>query len=275
MKLKKIYRFDNKRTIWRIIPTDEGKLIIEEREPEKKQAYFHCLETESGKKIFKDFQLDDNFWIGIETIRDDIIYFHKFAKPDMPKHKGIYAFDIKTKKIFWENPDLIYQFIHRDKLFAYVEKFEGRKYYSLDPNSGEVIEQLGENYELINRLREESIKLENNNSYLFPETFEDDSSLDQRVVELIKSLRNESVVSGKIEFILKNELMMISFHEVNSKGTLNNLFKAVDLSKGKYILEEVINKETGLFLTDSFFVKDDLLFLLFGKTRLEVYKIIN
>ena len=68
---------------------------------------------------------------------------------------------------------------------------------------------------------------------------------------------------------------MISFHEVNSKGTFNNLFKAVDLSKGKYILEEVINKETSLFLTDSFFVKDDLLFLLFGKTRLEVYEIIN
>jgi len=68
---------------------------------------------------------------------------------------------------------------------------------------------------------------------------------------------------------------MLSFHVANSKGSLNNLFKAVDLSKGKYILEEVINKETSLFLTDSFFVKDNLLFLLFGKTRLEVYKIIH
>jgi hypothetical protein len=66
----------------------------------------------------------------------------------------------------------------------------------------------------------------------------------------------------------------MSFHEANSRGSLNNFFKAVDLSKGKYILEEVINKETSLFLTDSFFVKDDLLFLLFGKTRLVVYKII-
>jgi hypothetical protein len=82
-------------------------------------------------------------------------------------------------------------------------------------------------------------------------------------------------VSGKIEFILKNQLLMMSFHEANSKGSLNNLFRAVDLSTGKYILEEVINKETSLFLTDSFFVKDDWLFLLFGKTRLEVYKIIN
>jgi hypothetical protein len=68
---------------------------------------------------------------------------------------------------------------------------------------------------------------------------------------------------------------MMSFHTVNDRGNLNNLFKAVDLSTGKYILEEVINKETSLYLTDSFFVKDNLLFLLFGKTRLEVYKIVN
>jgi hypothetical protein len=274
MKLKKNFRFDNKRQIWRIIPTDTRKLIIEEREPEKKQVYFHCLSIDSGKKILSDFQLDDNFWVGIETVQNEIIFFHKFAKPDMPKHKGIYAFDIKSKKIFWENPHLIYQFIYRDKMFAYVEKFEGRKYYSLAPNSGEIIDELGENYQLINTLREEAIKEENNNSYLFPEAFEDDSSTDKKVSELIKSLRNEFVVSGKIEFIHQDNLLMISFHEANSKGTLNNLFKAVDLSTGKYILEEVINKETGLFLTDSFFVKDDFLFLLFGKTRLVVYKII-
>jgi hypothetical protein len=82
------------------------------------------------------------------------------------------------------------------------------------------------------------------------------------------------VVSGKIEYLLKDQLLLMSFHKTNSKGSMNNLFKAVDLSTEKYILEEVINKETSLFLTDSFFVKDDLLFLLFGKTRLLVYKLI-
>jgi hypothetical protein len=127
---------------------------------------------------------------------------------------------------------------------------------------------------LINKLRDESIKEEENKGYLFPEVFEADSVTDDRANEFIKTLRNDFVISGKIEFILKNDLMLLSFHEANSRGNLNNLFKAVDLSKGKYILEEVINKETSLFLTDSFFVKDDLLFLLFGKTRLEVYKII-
>ncbi|HSW53569.1 MAG TPA: DUF4905 domain-containing protein [Ignavibacteriaceae bacterium] len=274
MKLKKKYRFDNKRQIWRIIPTDTGKLIIEERHLEEKQVYFHCFDLDSGKKILSDFQLDDKFWVGIEAVRDDVIYFHKFAKPDMPKHRGIFAFDLMKKIFIWQNPELVFLFILQEKIFANKEKFEGRDYYAINPSTGEIIEDVGANYELINRLRDESIKEEKNKGYLFPESFEADSVADNRTNEFIKSLRNDFVISGKIEFIWKANLLMLSFHEANSKGTLNNLFKAVDLSKGKYILEEVINKETGLFLTDSFFVKDDLLFLLFGKARLEVYKII-
>ena len=274
MKLKKKYKFDNKRQIWRIIPTNESKLVIEEREPEKKQAYFHCLSLDSGKKILNNFQLEDNFWVGIETVKDDTIFFHKFAKPDMPKHKGIFAFDIKSKKIFWENPDLIFQFIYQDKIYAYVDKFEGRKYFSIDTENGKVIEEFGENYELINELRDKSIIDENNKDYLFPESFENDSLPAQKANEFIQKLRNDFVISGKIEFILKDNLLMLSFHEANSKGSFDNQFKAVDLSIGKYILEEVINKETKLFFTDSFFVKDDLLFLLFGKNRLVVYNII-
>lgn len=274
MKLKKNYKFDNGRQIWRIIPTNSGKLIIEEREPEKKQVYFHCLELGSGKKIFSNFQLDDTFWVGVETVKDNIIYFHKFAKPDMPKHRGIFAYDFIKKEFLWKNPELIFLFLLHNNLYAYKEKFEGRDYYAINPSTGEIDEDVGSNYELINRLRDESIKEEENKGYLFPEVFETDSETDDQVNEFIKALRNDFVVSGKIECLSKDQLLLISFHEANSRGSLNNLFKAVDLSTGKYILEEVINKETSLFLTDSFFVKDNLLFLLFGKTRLVVYKII-
>lgn len=274
MKLKKKYRFDNKRQIWRIIPANADKLLIEERELEKMQVYFHCLYIDSGKKILSNFQLDDKFWVGVEAVQNDIIFFHKFAKPDMPKHRGIFAYDLTKEVFLWQNPEFIFLFLLHNKLYTYKEKFEGRNYYAINPSTGEMIEDVGSNYELINRLRDESIKEEKNKGYLFPEVFEADSVADNRTNEFIKSLRNDFVISGKIEFIWKDNLLMLNFHEANSKGTLNNLFKAVDLSKGKYILEEVINKETNLFLTDSFFVKDDLLFLLFGKTKLEVYKII-
>lgn len=273
MKLKKSYRFDNNRQIWRIIPFDKDKLIIEEREPENKQTYFHCLSIDSGKKIFSNFQLEDKFWVGIETVKDDIIYFHKFAKPDMPKHRGIFAFNVYKKEFIWQNADLIFLFLFNGKLYAYKDKFEGRNYYSINPANGEIIEELGENYGLINNLRNLSSQSVGDDGLLFSETFDSSSNVSIKAEGFIKSFKEKFVVSGKIEYILKNQLLLISFHEANSKGSLNNLFKAVDLSKGKYILEEVINKEIKLFMTDSFFVRNNLLFLLFGKTRLEVFKI--
>ena len=275
MKLKKNYKFDNGRQIWRIIPTNSGKLIIEEREPEKKLVYFHCLEIDSGKRILSNFQPEDNFWVGIEAVEGDTMFFHKFAKPDMPKHRGIFAYDFMKKEFLWTNPEFIFLFIYKDKLYTYRDKFEGRNYYSMNPFNGEIIEEIGDNYEHINNLRSEASEKEADIGYSFPENFETDSGENEQANQFMKSLRNHFVVSGKIEYILKNQLLLMSFHQVNSKGSLNNLFKAVDLSKRKYILEEVINKETSLFLIDSFFVKDDWLFLLFGKTRLEVYKIVN
>jgi hypothetical protein len=274
MKIKKIYRFDNNRQIWRILPTYNGKLVIEERNPELKQVYFHCLETKSGKKIFEDFQLDDKFWVGIEAIQNDIIYFHKFAKPDMPKHRGIFAYDIRSQNLVWENPELIFQFLSEDKLYAFKERFEGKFFYSLNPFNGEIIEEIGDNHNLVNELRNEALHKQNNQKYLFPELINEGSLVDHRAIDLVKKVRNDFVVSGNIEFILVENMLMISFHEVSSKGSYNNIFKAVDLNTGKYILEEVINKETSLYLTDSFFVKDNFLFLLFGKSRLQVYKII-
>jgi len=274
MKLKKKYQFDNKRQIWRIIPTNEGKLIIEERELEKKQTYFHCLSLDSGKKLLSNFQLEDKFWVGIETIKDDIIFFHKFAKPDMPKHRGIFAFNIKSKEMIWQNPEFIFLFSLDDKIYIYKDKFEGRNYHSINASNGEIIEDLKDNFELINQIRNESSVKVNDESYLFPEAYDSELDIEHSAKNFINSLRNDFVISGKVEYILKDQSLMLSFHEANSQGSLTNHFKAIDLSGGKYILEEVINKETSLFLTDSFFIKDDLLFLLFGKTRLVVYKII-
>ena len=52
-------------------------------------------------------------------------------------------------------------------------------------------------------------------------------------------------------------------------------FKAVDLNSGKYILVEKLVEETKLFLSDSFFVKGNLLFVLLGKSKLNVYELRN
>ena len=131
MKIKKKFTHDNKRPIWRILPTETGKLIIEERGKDNKQVYFNCINIENGKKVFKNFQLEEKFWIGIEAVYNDVIYFHKFIKPDMPQHIGIIAVDLDNKKTLWEDLNNSFLFILNEKVYCYRQMFEGRKYFSL------------------------------------------------------------------------------------------------------------------------------------------------
>jgi hypothetical protein len=68
---------------------------------------------------------------------------------------------------------------------------------------------------------------------------------------------------------------MFNFHKIESDNSLENSFKAVDLSTGKFILEKVLNLRTNAFVPDSFFLKENILFLLVERTKLEAYTIIN
>ncbi len=274
MKLKKKYVHNNKRQIFRLIPTDSGKLVIEERETEKRQAYFNCLNIESGKKIFKNLQLDEKFWLGIETVYKDIIFFHRFTKPDMPQHNGIIAFDINEQKVLWKDDNLTFLFIKDEKVYTFQQMFENRKHFILDYKSGEVIEELGSDPVSINLLREEVIVSEDFSRYLFPQKFDASTIINDPANQFLKSLRETHLITGSIEFVLKDYLLMFNFHEINSDNSLKNIFKSVDLSKGKYILEETLNSRTNAFAPDSFFVRDNILFLLIERMKVGVYAIV-
>ncbi len=275
MKLKKKYVHNNKRQIFRLIPTTTGKLIIEERETEKKQAYFNCLEIESGKKIFKNLQLDEKFWLGIEAIYNDVIFFHRFTKPDMPQHNGIIAFDINDQKIMWQDDYQTFLFIKDEKVYAFRQMFENRKHFTLDYKTGGIIEELGSDSVSINNLREEVIASEDFSGYLFPRKHDSSVIFNEVANQFLKSLREIHLISGSTEYVLRDNLLLFNFHEIIADNSLMNIFKAVDLSKGKYILEVTLNSRTNAFAPDSFFIKDDLLFLLIERIKVGVYEIVN
>lgn len=275
MILKKKYSHSNKKQIFRLLPTNTGKIVIEERDTEKKQAYFNCLHIDSGKKIFKNLQLDERFWIGIEAVYNDIIFFHKFQKPDMPHHRGIIAYDIEKKKKMWEDLGNTFLFIKDDKVYSFQQNFNGREFFALNYSTGEMIEELGNDPSSINLLREELIESEDFSAYIFPAMFDSSSAINQDANDWLIKLRESHLISGKIEFALKDNLLMFNFHEINADNSLNNIFKAVDLLKGKYIFETTLNFSTNAFAPDSFFVKDNLLFLFIERKKLGVYDIIN
>lgn len=275
MKLKKQYKHDNKKQIWRILPTANQKLVIEERDASTKEVFFNCLEIESGKKIFKNFQLDEKNWIGIESIFNDIIFFHAYGKPDMPAHKSIIAFDIKSQTILWQNDSYVFSFVFEDKVYCYQQRFESRVFFALDYLTGNVIEDFGIDVAIVNELKEKSEKEFYEQNYFFPEYFNRNSSVENEWQKYLSNALTENVIKGEISYLRFKDFLLFNYHEVSKSNTLNNIFTVVDLSKNKIILKEILDKSLSSLMPESFFVKDKFLFLIVDKTKVLIYKIME
>jgi len=272
--VKKVYSFTNKRDIWRLIPSESGYLVIEERDAKTREVFFNCLKTTDGKILIKNFQLEEKYWAGIEAVHSDLIFFHKFRKPDMPNHKGIYVLDIPTQKIIWQNDDLVFQLAKDDAVFAFQTGFDGRNYFYLNSKTGEVIKNLGDNFDEVNKLREELMQNDFMKSFSFPAQFINDEN-DSVTSQLFKSLKEDKNIIRNIDWLKLNNYILFNYHRTNSDHTFNNNFRIFDLAKQKYVLKETVNSNTTKLIPESFFLINNLLFLLIEKSKLVVYRIMQ
>lgn len=271
-RLKKNYTFSSERNIWRLIPAESDLLVIEERDTTSKEVFFNCLTLTEGKLVFKNLQLGEKYWIGIEAVHKNIIYFHKFSRPDLPGHKGIYAFDVFEKKIIWQNDDLQFLFADENKIYSFQQTFDGRKFFVLDFLTGRLESQLEGDSTDLNKLRANGLQADFLNSFLFP-TIDDEIFENGEVDKLIKQILSEFKVEGNFNWIEHLGLILFSFHAKNSNGTYNKYFRVYDVEKQKYILKDTLNSKSKNLVPDSFFIVRNLLFLLIEKNKLVVYRI--
>ncbi len=269
MKLNRKYTFSNNRQIWRLLLSDGNRLIIEERDVDKKEAFYNCVQAENGKDIFRNFQLDEKYWTGIESVYKEIIFFHKFTKPDMPGHKFIIAYDIDSSKILWQTDKYSFLFIHEDKVYVFRQQFETRDFFTLNYLTGELIDELGDNAIPINNLRESLSDEDKFRNYHFPIIYKEDENLKDIINKSVADMR----VEGNLEYILFSNFLLFNFFQRNSIGKLENRFIVSDINDSSTKLDEIILSNANSYVPDSFFLKDNLLFVLKEKTKVEVFEI--
>jgi outer membrane protein assembly factor BamB len=273
MKLKKKFKFSDGFQVWRIKITDTDKLFIETRDTEKMKAYFHCYDLLSGKKIFSEFMMNEIFWLGIEAIKGDIVFFHRYAKPDMPGHRGIFAFDINTQKVLWEDESYAFSFIKNDLIYVFKEQFEGRYYYTLNIETGEIVDDLGEVSEEIKILRDEAELMIDYSNYNFPERYL--ASEIDKIDEIISKETANVEIASSVDYVIYDDLLMFNYHQIVGRKELTNKLKAFDLSKGKEIYSEVLNKSANAYAPDSFFLYKNVAIILKEKKEVIILEIKN
>lgn len=272
MKATQLYTYESIYQIWRILISDSEKLIIETRDVNTKEVFFNCLELLNGKMIFKDLQLKEKYWIGIETIYKDLIFLHKFPKPDLPGHKEIIVFEISSKSVLWENNNFSFLFIYEDHVYCYRQSFESRSFFILDYKNGNLISSLGENYKEINRLKELAEKTNSSLNYIFPEIYNSINNEDN-IYKAIDSQTSTIEIKGEIEYAIYRNMLFFSFHSKGEGGITVNNFCAYDLSSESVLFSDILNENVSALMTDSFFIYKNILFLLKEKNGLAVYKL--
>lgn len=267
--LSRYLKHNNKKQIWRILISETDKLLIEERDPKTREVFFSCYDLSTKAKIFSNFQFDEKAWIGIEAIENDIIVFHFYLKPDMPQHRGFFAYDLKQKKILWKNEMLTYFFSDNEKIVAFQQQFEGRFYVEIDLRTGEVIRNLGEEYAQVNQLKEETQAKKSYSDYLFPEAF--NPLNDDPQFNCIRNSISNFSFSGRVECFQHEKSLFFTFHEKKDEKFTQH-FYICDTATGSLLYSAVLNKNIHQYAVDSFFIYKRFLFLIKEKQIIEIVK---
>ncbi|MEW6653999.1 MAG: DUF4905 domain-containing protein [Bacteroidota bacterium] len=269
--MTKHFDYKSDKLIFRLLITDSDKLLIESRDANTKEVYFNCFCLETRRQILNNLQLAEKIWLGVEAVYKDIIFFHKFPKPDMPGHKGIIAFDIAQQKIIWQNNEYAFSFVYQDKVYCCTQGFEERFYYSLDYLTGEANNNLGSNFAQANSIRTEAENQKDWSQYLYPEP--NISHADKSIQQTITQFTDRLSLAGELEWAKIKDLLLFTFHTREKNNKFTNRFAALSITSGKTILYETINENVTALLTDSFFVYKEFLFLLKGKNEVVIYKL--
>jgi hypothetical protein len=262
--LKKLFSYDRGKQIFRLLPIENDKILIEERDRTIKEAFFSCLDLRTGKIIFSDLQFDEKYWIGIESIYKDVIFFHKFERPDLPNHKGIIAYDIKSQTTLWEKP-YKFLFVSDDKVFMMSNESGITEFYLFDYLSGE-------NETDINEFMNLNPKKEDYSDFIYSRKISKEDFLNTIHPEIRKEISGY-LIKDYINLAEKDNISLCSFHYINDDGKFDNIFYAFD-KNGTILLQETLNKGSEKLEPESFFIKGDLLFLLFGVSGFGVYQFI-
>lgn len=269
MKIKKRFTHARGLAVWRLLINKDGNLLIEERDTKIKEVFYQCYHLETGKQQLKNFRPDETFWLGVEEFRNEVIYFHRFRKPDMPWHKDIIAYSLPEKKILWENTELVFGFRVGSELYAYKQTFEGAQFFQLNGDTGTVVTDLGENNPLITELKGRSEAEKDYSEYNFPSFYTPETI---GIIDEVLASRG-GVFEGQAEYILLPDCLLLTVHIKNKRQELQQVLYAVDLQSKKIYFEEVINKAEITLQFDSFFMFRDNLIVIRDKTDVVIYKI--
>lgn len=252
--------------IWRMLFSDGGHIVGENRNEHTKEASFFCLEERTGKLLWDGLTLEEPWWVGMEAVQKNVLLLHTFAKPDLPEHRGILAYDLTSAQPIWHNKELTFWFGYENSVYAYKTMFERRRGYSLDLHSGEIIQEFTESLDELQTVRELSMHERRQDDYRFPEVL-NLANADVRTSEAVKKTVGNRRIHGEIEFVRDREYLLFNYHAEEKGSTedavsLENRLEIIEVERNQRVYSDLLARGAKAPVPDSFFVKGDVVYFI-------------
>jgi hypothetical protein len=278
-RIKPEWVFNQNGNLWRFVFGGKEFIAGETRDLEEKKLYLFTFDVQTGKEFLKNFLFEDgNYWISIEGATTEILYLHRFEKPELPYHKNIIAIDIRTGNRLWENEDYQYYFSTEDKLFGIKQKFEKAELVEIDVTDGRVIREISEEeYAEILEMKRKSDDDLYTEFYNYPKSVSQHPP-DEIAGEIIcKTVTN---AEGEIEYIIKDGKLFFNYYKPADIDTRDitrkyykNIFCIYDVLSGEKQYEDILNERSSFNVPDNFFCKDNFLYYLREKKDIVAIKL--
>ncbi len=252
------WSYESDQLLWMIRISDDGRILIEERNPEARTASFACVAADDGRVLWSGLRFEEPWWISLAGIYDGVAYFHGYRRPDMPSPLGIHAVDLATGRILWRNADHIFEFAVGTDVFASQSSFEGRRWFILHATDGSLVRDLGNDDTRIRSLRDEINAVDWFADYRYPQAFDATHPDAASVGGLITQLVDIPRVQGQLDLLTTGTCIVAAWHEsaelsTNEAPALDQYMLIADRTTGDLLYAEQINTGLPGPSADSFF----------------------
>ncbi len=158
-----------------------------------------------------------------------------------------------------------------DKIYAFRKKFEGQDVFVIDYLTGNIIEELGNDFKKVNEILEEVHLNEDFSNYKYPEPLD---ISDLEVKYFIDDEIKGKDITENIDVLKYENLVAFNYYIKNPNNSFDNMFVIYDIKKEKKVYAEILNKNLNSFSPDSFFGYKNNILLLKNKNEIISYKLV-
>jgi hypothetical protein len=261
IKPRPAWQYDARGIIWRVLCTTTGKLVGEDRDTGKKTVAFFCLDQSTGRVMWDQKSYSEQWWIGLNSVHQDVLFLHKFASPDLPEHKSILAIDLMSGNMLWSNDEL--RFISAEGTTVRAGRGEpaGVQFFDVDYRTGELVRTWTDGEQ---PSPDPSAERAEEGQPVFPTPLELLHAQHSPTTDLVQQYYDTALMEGSTEVVEgENTLVVGHYRRTDPQhvgSPLEHSIGIIDKSSGELIFEEITDHRMAAVVPDSFFIQGTMLF---------------